>query len=149
MSNSNRRQFLKSILSNLVQAAGTVVVASAAASIAKAQGTQSEEAETASKDVQERADRLAEAGNFQSQETLPATTEFLNGGFRNGPLGAFRNAPLGSFRNSPVLGGFRNSPLGSFGNGALGNFGNRGWPNGGWGSGFRNGGWPNVGWRNW
>jgi hypothetical protein len=139
MSDFDRRQFLKGILGKLVQATGTVVVASAAASTARARGDQSEKAETPREDVQERADRLAAAANFPAGEAEAVANAFLNGAFRNTPLGGFRNTPLGAFRNAP-LGAFRNTPLGAFGNG--------GWPNGGWG-GFRNGGWPNGAWRNW
>jgi hypothetical protein len=161
MSDFDRRQFLKGILGQLVQAAGTVVVASAAA-LPRAQAHESKGAETPPEDIQERADRLVAAGNF-SAETEAGAVEFLNGGFRNTPLGGFRNTPLGGFRNRPLasfrnhpFGGFGNSPLGTFGNAPLGAFrntplsvfNNGGWPNGLWG-GFNNGGWPNVGWRNW
>jgi hypothetical protein len=146
MSEHDRRQFLKGILGRLAQAAGTVVVASTAASSARAQGYQPEEAETSREGVQERADRLAATGNFPAEAEAGAY-EFLNGAFRNTPLGGFRNGPLGGFRNTP-LGRFRNGPLGGFRNTPLGSFGNGGWPNGGWG-GFNNGGWPNGGWGNW
>ena len=144
MNTFNRRQFLKDILGKLAQAAGTVVVASAA-SIARAQEPQSEGAETPQESVQERADRLAASCDVPAEESDTAV-EFLNGGFRNTPFGAFRNAPVGGFRNTP-LGNFRNSPFGGFRNTPFGAFSNGGWPNGGWG-GFRNGGWPNMGWRN-
>lgn len=147
MSDFDRRQFLKGILGRLVQTAGTVVVASAAVSMARAQADQSEGAETPPEDVKERADRLAATGNLPAEDAEAGTSEFLNGAFRNHPLGAFRNAPLGAFRNTP-LGAFRNHPVGGFRNTPLGAFANGGWPNGGWG-GFRNGGWPNGGWRNW
>jgi hypothetical protein len=147
MSNFDRRQFLKGILGKLTQAAGTVVVASATALVARAQGRQSEGAEAPPEDVQERADRLAATSNCSAEEAEAGANEFLNGAFRNTPLGGFRNTPLGGFRNTP-LGNFRNHPLGGFRNTPLGGFGNTGWPNGGWG-GFRNGGWPNGGWLNW
>ena len=130
MSNFDRRQFLKGLLGKLAQAAGTVVVASVTASSARAQGGPPEEAGPAPDGVQERADRLAAAANLSAEEAEAAANEFLNGAFRNTPLGGFGNGPLG---------GFRNTPLGGFGNG--------GWPNGHWG-GFGNGGWPN-GWNNW
>jgi hypothetical protein len=146
MSNFDRRQFLKGVLSKLVQTAGTVVVASVAVSTAKAHDNQAGEAEASLEDIQKRADRLAAAGNSAGEGPAAESNEFLNGGFRNTPLGAFRNAPLGGFRNTP-LGAFRNAPLGGFRNTPLGAFGNSGWPNGGFG-GFQNGGWPNVGWRN-
>jgi hypothetical protein len=139
MSDFDRRQFLKGVLGKLAQAAGTVVVASAAAR-GKAEG-----ADTPPESVQERADRLAATSDFLAEEA--GANEFLNGAFRNTPLGGFGNGPLGGFRNTP-LGAFRNGGLGGFRNTPLGAFGNGGWPNGVWG-GFRNGGWPNVGWRNW
>jgi hypothetical protein len=149
MSDFDRRQFFKDILGKLVQAAGTVVVASAAVSTARAQGHQAEGAETPREGVQERADRLAATGNFSAEAEAEAN-EFLNGRFRNTPLGGFGNAPLGGFRNTPVgafrnapLGGFRNTPVGAFRNAPLGGFHNT--PLGA----FANGGWPNIGWRNW
>jgi rSAM-associated Gly-rich repeat protein len=154
MSDLDRRLFLKGILGTLAQAAGTAVVASAAAPTARAQGYQPKEAETTSEDVQERADRLAAACNLPAEEAEALANEFLNGAFRNTPLGGFRNTPLGGFGNGPLggfgngpLGNFRNGPLGGFRNTPLGAFGNGGWPNGGWG-GFRNGGWPNGAWLN-
>jgi hypothetical protein len=146
MSDLDRRGFLKGILGNLAQAAGTVVVASAVASTARVQGRQSEAAEIPPEGVQERADRLTANGTFPAEADSGATA-FLNGAFRNTPLGSFRNTPLGGFRNTP-LGNFRNGVLGGFRNTPLGGFGNGGWPNGGWG-GFNNGGWPNRAWRNW
>lgn len=146
MSDFDRRQFLKSLLGNLVQTAGTVVVASVAVSTVKGQGQPPEGAENSQENVQERADRLAASGNFSAEPAAPGANEFLNGAFRNTPLGGFRNTPVGGFRNRP-LGAFRNTPLGGFRNTPLGSFGNGGWPNGGIG-GFRNGGWPNGGWPN-
>jgi hypothetical protein len=142
MSDFDRRQFLKSVLTTLAQTAGTVVVASAAASTATAQ---SRGEELPQEDIQERADRLAATWNFPGAESEAEAAQF--GAFRNTPLGRFRNGILGGFRNTP-LGGFRNTPLGGFRNTPLGGFGNGGWPNGGWG-GFGNGGWPNGGWNNW
>jgi hypothetical protein len=139
MSDIDRRRFLKGILGGLAQVAGTVVVASAAAA-------QSQVAEPTAEDVLERADRLAESA-LVPDEDVDAMCAFLNGGFRNTPLGGFANSPFGGFRNTP-LGTFRNGPVGGFRNTPLGAFGNGGWPNGGWG-GFRNGGWPNGVWRNW
>ena len=147
MSNLDRRQLLKQILGNLVQAAGTVVLASAVESPVKAQDNQPEGGDLPQEDVQQRADRLAASGNFPANGNEAEANEFLNVGFRNSPGGAFRNRPSGAFRNAP-FGAFRNSPVGGFRNTPLGAFGNGGWPNGGWG-GFRNGGWPNYGWRNW
>ena len=114
-----------------MQSAGTVVVASAVVSAARAQAPQSDEAGPPPEGLQERADRLAESRNVPAEGTATEANAFLNGAFRNTPLGSFRNTPVGGFRNTP-----------------LGNFRNGGWPNGGWG-GFNNGGWPNFGWRNW
>jgi hypothetical protein len=145
MNDFNRRRFLEGILGTLLQAAGTVVVASAAAS-ARTREQPPEGAETPTGDVQERADRLAANGEFPAEDSAEAN-EFLNGGFRNTPLGAFRNGPGGAFRNTP-LGSFRNGPPGGFRNTPLGSFANGGWPNG-WGGGFHNGGWHNGGWPNW
>src|SRR5262249_14146591 len=139
MSNFDRRQFLKGLLGKLAQAAGTVVVASAAVAAAKAQAGQPEGAATPPKDIQERADQLA--ASCESPAAEAPLSEFLNGAFRNTPVGAFRNLPFGAFRNTPI-GAFRNGPVGGFRNGPMGGFGNGGWPNGGWG-GFHNGGWPN------
>jgi hypothetical protein len=153
MSDIDRRLFLKGILSNLALATGTVVLASVAASTAQAQDNSSASANPP-EDVQGRADRLAASTPIQNEETLGAANEFLNGGFRNTPVGSFRNGGLGGFRNTPV-GRFRNTPIGGFRNTPLGTFGNAGWPNGGWLNGgwpngaFRNGGWPNFGWGNW
>src|SRR5262245_55818258 len=121
-SNFDRRQFLKGLLGNLAQAAGTVVIASAAISTASADENQSESGNNSKEDVQERAEKLAASGNF-SPEAESAANEFLNGGFRNHPLGAFRNHPFGAFRNTP-LGAFRNGPVGGFRNHPFGGFGN-------------------------
>lgn len=143
MSDFDRREFLKGLLGNLARAAGTVVVASAAVSTVRPE--QPSEATPPEEDVKKRADRLADSCQLPAEETV--ANAFLNGAFRNTPLGAFRNAPLGAFRNAP-LGAFRNTPIGAFRNTPIGSFGNGGWPNGVWG-GFQNGGWPNMGWRNW
>jgi hypothetical protein len=145
MTNSERRQFLKDAIANLARAAGSVLVASAAAQTANAQEPKREEANPP-EDVRERADRLGASGNLSTEEAATEANEFLNGGFRNTPLGRFRNTPLGGFRNTP-LGNFANTSLGAFRNTPLSTFGNGGWPNGNWG-GFHNGGWPNMGWRN-
>jgi hypothetical protein len=108
--------------------------------------------ETSQEGVLERAARLAESVGLSPEQIDDCALAFLNGAFRNTPLGGFRNSPLGGFRNSP-LGSFRNRTLGPFRNFPLGffqniPFANGGWPNGAWG-GFRNGGWPNGGWLNW
>jgi hypothetical protein len=146
MSTLDRRRFLKEALGILVQAAGTVVVASVAASTARAQGPELTTTEMGGNDVQARADRLAASGGCVPEDAAEPGL-FRNGGWRNTPVGGWRNTPVGSFRNTPV-GAFRNTPLGAFRNTPVGPFGNGGWPNGGWG-GFQNGGWPNMGWRNW
>jgi hypothetical protein len=153
MNEFDRRQFLNTILSNLTLAAGTVVLASTSVSSATAHAAVPDESETPPADLQQRADHLASEAT--ASETAGYANEFLNGGFRNTPLGRFRNSPLGGFRNTPIggfrntpLGGFRNTPLGGFRNSPLGTFGNGGWPNGQWGA-FNNGGWPNFGWNNW
>jgi hypothetical protein len=146
MSTFDRRRFLKEALGKLVQATGTVVVATVAASTARAQGPESTTTELGGSDVQGRADRLAATGGCAPEDAAELGT-FINRGWRNTPFGAWRNMPVGTFRNTPI-GGFRNTPMGGFRNTPLGAFGNGGWPNGGWG-GFNNGGWPNVGWPNW
>jgi hypothetical protein len=109
MSTQHRRQFLKDLLSALVQSAGAVVVACAAAPAAMAPAA-------APRDPQERADQLPPAEEA-ADGTYPV--DFVNRAFRNG--GGFRN---GGFAN----GGFRN---GGFRNGG---FANSGFRNGG----FRN-----------
>lgn len=147
MSDFDRRQFLRDILGKMAFAAGTVVVATTTSKAARAQGDQPQEGEPNGQPIEERANQLARTGNSPS-EAEAATFEFLNGGFRNTPLGSFRNTPFGGFRNRP-LGSFQNAPLGAFRNTPLGPFANGGWPNGGWWGGFHNGGWPNMGWRNW
>jgi hypothetical protein len=122
MSDSDRRQFLKGVLGTLVQAAGTVVLASTAASpaAAKPEGTA-----TPPEDIQDRADRLASSGDsaagkaanaFLNYRPVPTFGGFLNGGWPNGVGGLFRNAP---------------------------------WINGPWTNGPWRNGWPNFGWRNW
>ncbi|MBL8797368.1 MAG: hypothetical protein JNM56_25930 [Planctomycetia bacterium] len=148
MSDLNRRELLKGILGKLAQATGTVVVASAALSLPGVQGQPPVAGEQPVDDLLDRADRLSASHPAPSPEAEDACNTFLNGGFRNTPLGAFRNTPLGGFRNTP-LGNFRNTPVGGFRNTPLGSsFANGGWPNGTM-SGFRNGGWPNMGWHNW
>lgn len=149
MSDVNRRQFLKGLIGRLAQATGVVVIASASAATARTEEDQTEKGDAAASDVQERADRLVANATSSAvdAEEAEAALEFLNGAFRNTPLGAFRNTPLTGFRNTP-LGAFRNTPVSGFRNTPLGSFGNGGWPNGILG-GFQNGGWPNGGWGNW
>jgi hypothetical protein len=146
MSTLDRRRFLKEVLGTLVQAAGTVVVATVAASTARAQGPEVPTTEMGGNDVQGRADRLAATGGC-APEDAEEPGVFLNRGWRNSPVGGWQNLP-GGFRNTPTS-SWRNAPLGTFRNTPVGPFGNGGWPNGGWGGGFQNGGWPNAGWRNW
>jgi hypothetical protein len=152
MSETDRRQFLKGLLGKLALATGTIVLGSTSAPAAQKPSSKPQENETPPEDIQKRADQLAVEG--PSAECAAEANEFLNGAFRNTPLGGFRNTPLGGFRNTPLgrfrntpMGGFRNTPIGSFRNVPGGSFGNGGWPNGGWG-GFHNGGWPNGGWMN-
>src|SRR5262245_38664908 len=121
MSDIDRRHFLKGVLSSLVQTAGTVIVASAAVSAARAQGNDAEGADPPPEDVQEAADRLA-ATNLAEAEAAAEPNQFRNGAFLNTPLGAFRNAPPGGFRNSPI-GVFRNAPVRRFRNAPWGNGG--------------------------
>ena len=111
MSDFDRRRFLKGILGKLAQAAGAVVVASAAVSTAQARGHRSGGGEASRKGVQERADRLAASGNIPAEAEAEANA-FLNGRFRNTPLGGFGN--------------------GGWPNGGWGGFANGGWPNFGW-----------------
>lgn len=121
MSELNRRQYLKKLLGQLVQTAGTVVLASAAASAASAQAQPTQEPpkdkppQDQGGDIRDRADKLprppegeTEADQFQ--------VAFINTYWRNYGWGN----------------GWRNG----------------GWRNGGWGNGWGNGGWRNGGWRN-
>jgi hypothetical protein len=128
MSALNRRQSLKVFLTGLLGAGGTAVLASA---VLPARGEQVEgrkPGEESGKDIEKRADKVADALPPTPEEDLQEPCAFLNGGFVNG---GFRN---GGFRN----GGFAN---GSFRNGG---FANGGFRNGG----FRNGGFLNGGFRN-
>lgn len=145
MSDPNRRQFLKSTLSSLVQAAGSVTLASAA--VARAQSGQtlsSADPSPPAPDLQQQADELA-ASYGTGPDTPPgeepdevepgdeAQVELVQISRRRrsrpGPWGN------GGWRN----GGWRNGP-----------FLNGGWPNGFWRNlPWRNGGWPNGAWRNW
>jgi hypothetical protein len=128
MSMLNRRQSLKLFLGGLLQAGGTVVLASA---VLPARGDQVEgrkTAEKSGKDLEKRANQVADAQPPNPDEEVQDLCAFLNGGFANG---GFRK---GGFVN----GGFRN---GGFTNGS---FRNGGFANGG----FRNGGFVNGGFRN-
>jgi hypothetical protein len=149
MSDLNRRQFLKRALANLVQAAGSVTLASAA--VARAQSNEPQSSDDhgpAAGDLQQRADELAasfrpgphgapgEEEPGESAEVEPGEQAQVE------PVQIRRRRPLrrgpwpnGVWRN----GGWRNGP-----------FLNGGWPNGFWRNvPWRNGGWPNGGWRNW
>jgi hypothetical protein len=130
MSLLNRRESLRILVGGLLGTAGTVVLASAVLPARAAQGEES------AKDIEQRADRLAEAHAPPADDGNPQTVSFLNGGFRKGGFvnggggggggGAFRN---GGFANGGGGGAFKN---GGFANG------------GGGGGGFANGGWRNA-----
>jgi hypothetical protein len=121
MTHSHRRQLLKDILGALAGAAGTVVLASAAA--ARALAPEKNGGQDA--DIQKRADGLAGAAGAGEEDLQ---VNFVNGAFRN--VGA---AGGGAFRN----GGFANG-------GGGGAFRNGGFANGGGGGGaFRNGAFRN------
>jgi hypothetical protein len=126
MSTMNRREALRSLLTDALQTAGTVVLACSVLPAALAQANQEPSAEG---DLHERADRLAsEAGAAPETEVL-AAGGFRRGGFANGGGGG---------------GGFRR---GGFGNGGGGGGGFRrgGFSNGGGGGGgFRRGGFSNF-----
>ena len=106
MAQSHRRQFLKDLLGTLVQGAGTIVLASAAAAQARAQVTSNQNT-----DIQKRAEGLADAAGATEEDVL---VNFVNRAFRNGGGGG------GAFRN----GGFAN---GGFGGGAFRNGAFRNW----------------------
>src|SRR5947199_382724 len=98
MINPQRRRFLKGILGALAGVAGSAVLATAAQAPAPADKPQP----AAPGDIQERADRLAEAAGT-GEQTVPVNA-FANRGFANGRGGgAFRN---GGFANGGG-GGFR------------------------------------------
>jgi rSAM-associated Gly-rich repeat protein len=110
MAHPDRRRFLKDLLGTLVQGAGTIVLASAAAAHALAQVASGQDT-----DIQKRADELAGAAGANEEDLL---VSFVNRAFRNGYGGGFRN---GGFRNAGFGGGFRN---GGFANGYGGGFRN-------------------------
>src|SRR5262245_27377483 len=111
MADTHRRQFLKGLLGALARGAGTVVLATAAAThaLANVAGGQNT-------DIQDRARGLAGAAGAGEDDLQ---VNFLNRGFANrlGP-GGFRN---GGFANGGFGGGFRN---GGFANGYGGGFRN-------------------------
>jgi hypothetical protein len=119
MAHSHRRQFLKDLLGTLAQGAGTIVLASAAATDALANVAGRQDT-----DIQKRAEELAGAAGASEEELQ---VHFVNRGFRNvgGGGGGFANR---GFRNGGVGGGFAN---GGFRNGGVG------------GGGFRNGAFRN------
>jgi hypothetical protein len=150
MSDLNRRQFLKNALVNLVQAAGSATLVSAAITQARADEPRAgsdaragdEAAGPPARDLQQRADELAAAAGPGPDSTPDGQAnvelaQFLNGGWRNGANRnrRWRNGP---FRNGLWNnGGWRNSP-----------WINGGWPNGPWRNApWRNGNWINGGWR--
>jgi hypothetical protein len=126
MSLLSRRQAFKVFLNNVLQTAGSVVLATAVlpGRVAAAASPGPE----AAKDLRERADQLANA---------------RAAGPGGQPLGASADAELGgAFRNAFANGGFHN---GGFTNGS---FHNGGFANGAGGGGFHNGGFVNGGFRN-
>jgi hypothetical protein len=138
MGDQDRRHFLKGLLGRLVQSAGVVVLASAAAS--RVRGEQATN-ENSPGDVRERADQLARDGR-RPADAAGGEAQPVN----------FLNLSLGRPPGRPgawVNGGWPNGGLGGWRNAGLGGFRNVGWPNGGWPNvGWVNGGWPNGGWRN-
>jgi hypothetical protein len=153
MSDQDRRQFLKGLLGRLVQSAGVVVLASAAASRAHGEQTTNDNSQG---DVRERADKLARNGRRAADGAEEPTQPvgFLNLSFGRPPVGI--RPPIADWRNggwdNGNIGGWRNRGGGNFRNGG---WVNTGWPNGGLGGwrnggvgGWTNGGWPNGGWRN-
>jgi hypothetical protein len=138
MSLINRRKCLEVFLGGMLQATGTVVLASTVLPGASRSETP-DRAEPATKDLEQRADRLAEALLPPPEGDGEEFCSFLNGAFRNTGGGGFRN---GAFTNG---GGFRN---GAFANGGFhnGGFVNGGFHNGGFanGGGFRNAAFRNA-----
>ncbi len=111
MANTERRRFLKGLLGALAGAAGTVVLAATDAKAAEPPAGAPPTDQGG--DIQERADRLADAAGADEQE-VPVSA-FVNRAFRNGGFG---NGYGGGFRN----GGFRNGYGGGFRNGAFRNW---------------------------
>jgi rSAM-associated Gly-rich repeat protein len=121
MADTNRRRFLKGILGALAGAAGTVVLATTATAKETTNNSGTEPQSEKPKDIQERAEGIAQAAGSTEPE-VPVST-FLNAGWRNGFGGGFRNGGFangfgGGFRN----GGFRNGFGGGFRNGAFRNW---------------------------
>src|SRR4051812_21730293 len=86
MINPQRRRFLKAILGALAGAAGSVVLAT---SETKAAGPAGEPQPAPPDDIQDRADRLADAVGAEEQEA--PLCGFVNRAFRNSVGGGFRN----------------------------------------------------------
>jgi hypothetical protein len=130
MSLMNRRQCFKTFLDGLLQTAGTVVVASSVLPAPVAA-----EPEASGKDLEQRANEVAERQCSPPEDGTEHPISFVNGRFINGGGG-------GGFRNA----GFRNAGGGVFRNAGFANgaFRNGGFVNGG----FRNGGFVNGGFRN-
>jgi DMSO/TMAO reductase YedYZ molybdopterin-dependent catalytic subunit len=122
MKNMNRREHLKALLSGLLGAAGTAIVASAVLPAGAAQAKTITAGDQSAEDFKTRAQQLSEEqnGTLEGEEEAG---KWVNGAFRNA---AFRNVGTGG-------GAFRN---GGFANGAVG------------GGAFRNGGFANGGFRN-
>ncbi|HKI35118.1 MAG TPA: hypothetical protein VKA46_24895 [Gemmataceae bacterium] len=118
MNSLNRREALKVVLGGLLQTAGTVVLASAVLPARAAGGATSPPGEESVKDLEQRANQVAEAQAALPEGEGPQLAAFVNGGFVNGGGGG---------------GGFRK---GAFANGGFNN------------GGFRKAGWVNGGWRN-
>jgi hypothetical protein len=114
MSQPNRRQCFKLLLSGMLQTAGTAIVASAVLPVGATEPKTSQTRQARGKDIQQRADQLTDLADVSSEEAAA----WVNGGFRNAAFrnavggGEFRN---GGFTNGAVGGGFRN---GGFVNGA-------------------------------
>jgi hypothetical protein len=145
MSPMNRRQCLKSFLNGVLQSAGTAVLASA---VLPARAAANESVQPG-KDLERRANELAEGQCSPTPDGAEYPISFVNGRFVNGGGGGgFRN---GAFGNGG--GGFRNVGFanGGFHNGGFvnGGFHNGGFVNGGFrNGGFANGGFVNGGFRN-
>ena len=116
MAHSHRRQFLKDLLRTLAEGTGAIVLASAAIAHARTSVTDSQ-----GKDIQKRAEELAEAAGANEEELA---VNFVNRAFANGGGGAFRN---GGFANGGVGGGFRNGGFANGGGGAFRNGAFRNW----------------------
>jgi len=116
MSLLTRRQSLKTFLSGLLQTAGTVVLASSVLPARAEQQETRKPTEDSGKNIEQRANQVAEAQAPQGEDENQDLCSFLNGGFTNGGFrkGGFVN---GGFHNGGfVNGGFHN---GGFVNGGF------------------------------